>query len=117
LFKATLAEQMPLGCEVTHVERLSSAVKLLASRPFDVILLDLNLPDSFGFETFERARAAAYRVPIIVLTGYLSKGMAIKSSAMRQGDDFIYKGSFTGKGMAQMIRHALPAGEKSGITA
>ncbi|MEI9892409.1 MAG: response regulator [Chthoniobacter sp.] len=46
---------------------LEAALKMLAEREFDVVLLDLQLPDSHGVATFSRAHAAVPDVPIIVL--------------------------------------------------
>jgi DNA-binding response OmpR family regulator len=55
--------------EIERAERLEEAVALLARMPFDVILQDLNLPDSSGMETCRQISRAAGRTPIIVLTG------------------------------------------------
>jgi DNA-binding response OmpR family regulator len=38
--------------QLTHTSRLTSGLKLLESEKFDIILLDLGLPDSVGFESF-----------------------------------------------------------------
>ena len=55
--------------EICHVSRLSDALDRLAGERFDVILLDLNLPDAKGLNTVTQARLAAPGVPILVLTG------------------------------------------------
>ena len=56
--------------ELVHVELLSAAIERCAEDPFDVILLDLTLPDSHGLETFFAMHAHAGDVPIVVLSGY-----------------------------------------------
>ncbi|RME23103.1 MAG: hybrid sensor histidine kinase/response regulator [Deltaproteobacteria bacterium] len=55
--------------EVYWYERLYSALEQLALRPIDVVLLDLNLPDSEGIDTLDAVRRASPGIPIIVLTG------------------------------------------------
>ena len=51
---------------LAHVERLSEALKRLGEEHFDVVLLDLLLPDSQGLETLVRVQERAHEVPIIV---------------------------------------------------
>ena len=66
---------MELACadevtfQLTRACRLSEAMELLQTQPFQLVLLDLGLPDSQGMGTFELARAAASHTPFIVLTG------------------------------------------------
>lgn len=57
------------GSEVVIAPKMEVALRHLAGRQFDVILSDLNLPDSRGIETFQKVLAAAPRLPIVVLTG------------------------------------------------
>ena len=45
---------------VTHAERLASALRLLDTESFDLILLDLNLPDSRGLAVVRETRAIDY---------------------------------------------------------
>src|SRR3712207_7892163 len=51
--------------EVTYAERLDEALEHLNETEFDVILLDLSLPDSSGLETVSRMRTAASRAPLV----------------------------------------------------
>jgi len=51
LLKYALAEPRGESFRVTHVERIAEAIRCLADESFDVILLDLSLPDSRGIET------------------------------------------------------------------
>ena len=55
--------------ELTHTSRLTSGLKLLESEKFDIILLDLGLPDSVGFESFKSTLELHPAIPIIILTG------------------------------------------------
>src|ERR1039457_5857506 len=68
---------------LTHVSRLEDALRKLDAEDFDIILLDLSLPDANGLETLVRAHAKAPGVPIVGLTGTDDEGLAIK--AVREG--------------------------------
>ncbi len=69
LIKETLSAPTADQFELVHSECLDSALKLVGRKVFDLILLDLTLPDSSGLPTFERMHAQAPTVPTIVLTG------------------------------------------------
>ncbi len=64
-----LADGATYAFEICHVTRLSDAFKVLGAKPVDAVLLDLNLPDSSGLDTFIQLRPAARGAPIIVLAG------------------------------------------------
>lgn len=92
--------------EFLHVGNLADALTQLASRPADVVLLDLNLDDSFGYETFERVHHAAPTSAILVLSG--SDDEELASRTVREGaQDYLVKGSFDGKLLLRAIRYAL----------
>lgn len=63
-----LAEETTFGFELREVASVSAAESYLAVERFDVIVLDLFLPDSSGMETYERTRVSAPRTPILILT-------------------------------------------------
>jgi CheY-like chemotaxis protein len=48
----------PAGFDIVHAERLGEALRRLDDQAFDVILLDLSLPDCNGLETVSRTRVA-----------------------------------------------------------
>ncbi len=63
--------------------------RLEADRP-DVVLLDLNLPDSNGFATFERLEHHARQLPVIIMTSI--GGEAIAGAAVARGaQDYFHK--------------------------
>jgi signal transduction histidine kinase/DNA-binding NarL/FixJ family response regulator len=105
LLEHTLAEVSVESFQVAHVERMSEAVRRLASESFDAILLDLSLPDSRGVETVRQADAAAPHLPIVVLTGLDDEEMGME--AVRQGaQDYLVKGHGDGRLVARAIRYA-----------
>ena len=93
---------------MTHVERLSEARKLLAQGQFDVILLDLVLPDKPRMGSLIEIHDQASRVPIVVLTGMDDETM--EGWAFEEGaQDYLVKGSFDGEALVRCIRHAIQA--------
>ena len=58
---------------------ISDAVTALEKERFDVVLLDLNLPDGRGVECVERVREADDLIPIVVLSGQGDEISPLKS--------------------------------------
>ena len=76
------------------------------SRPPSLVLLDLNLPDSHGAETFRRVMEHAPNVPVVVLSGQDDEALAIK--AVHQGvQDYLIKGDISSKQLESAIRYAV----------
>ena len=86
--------------------RLADALRLLVDESWDVVLLDLNLADSSGFETFARVRAAAPEVPLILLTGQDDEEMASRTVS-RGAQDFLVKGQIDSVLLGRAIRYAM----------
>jgi PAS domain S-box-containing protein len=90
----------------TRVETLAEALAQLKQARFDVMLLDLSLPDSTGRETFVRARAEAPEMPIVVLTGAAGERTGLE--AVRQGvQDYLLKGQADGAQTVRALRYAI----------
>lgn len=101
-----LEEQTHSRFRVETARSTSEALAWLAGRQPDALLLDLGLPDSQGLEGFERVRAAAPGVPILILTGLRDEETA--ALAARTGaQDFLTKGRFEGETLARAIRYAI----------
>jgi signal transduction histidine kinase len=91
--------------DVDYVQRLSDGLLSLEQRPA-VVLLDLNLPDSQGAETFRKVLEKAPGVPIVILSGQEDEALAIK--ALHQGvQDYLVKGAITGGELDRAMRHAI----------
>ncbi|HEX7185284.1 MAG TPA: EAL domain-containing protein [Thermoanaerobaculia bacterium] len=96
----------PPRFEVEIAGRLSAGFEQLREGGIDVILLDLSLPDSQGFETFEKVLAAADGIPILVLTGLDDEELALRT--LRAGaQDYLPKGSVDGPLLARALRYAM----------
>src|SRR5580658_4793121 len=91
---------------VNWVSLLSEGLATLAKDQPSVILLDLNLPDSHGAETFRRVLEQAPGVPVVVLSGQDDEALAIK--AVNQGvQDYLVKGDITSKQLDRALHYAV----------
>ncbi len=109
LLMETLEEAADQSWQITHVQRLSIALKHLASDHFDAILLDLSLPDSKELDTISQIRTAAQDLPIVVLTGLDDKQIAVQAVA-RGAQDYLVKGTITPEVLIRAIRYAIERG-------
>ena len=106
LLRESLSEIDLGGFEFTHVERWTAALECLRQNQFEVLLLDLSLPDVTGRDTFLRARAEAPHLPIVVLTGETNEELGL--DAVRHGvQDYLIKGQTYGRYTARAIRYAI----------
>jgi signal transduction histidine kinase len=91
---------------VSCVDRLSDGLASLTKTPPSVVLLDLNLPDCQGAETFRKVLENSPDVPIVILSGQDDEVLAVK--ALNQGvQDYLVKGSITSSALDRAIRYAV----------
>ena len=93
-------------CEVTNAARLSAGLGLLETRHFDLILLDLGLPDSWGLEGLEKIQNSGSNVPVVVLTGLSDEALASRSLAMG-AQDYVLKGHTDSELLYRTIRYSI----------
>lgn len=92
--------------QLTHAEMLEVALRHLENRQFDIVLLDLSLPDSQGLETFARMYCEAPEVPIVVLTGNADETLGIR--AVQSGaEDYLVKGQVDDAILIRSVRYAV----------
>ncbi|HET7893521.1 MAG TPA: hybrid sensor histidine kinase/response regulator [Candidatus Sulfotelmatobacter sp.] len=92
--------------DVTCVDRLSEGLARLKQRSPGLILLDLNLPDSQGAETFRKILEQAPDVPVVILSGQDDETLAIK--ALHQGvQDYLVKGAISSASLDRAMRYAV----------
>lgn len=105
--RACLKQDKALNFEVHRVCTLAEAQALLSEPDtWDIVLLDLNLPDSEGLETFERLQSINSEVPIVVLSGHDDEQMAL--AAVNRGvQDYLVKWEGGGKLIVRSIRYAI----------
>jgi signal transduction histidine kinase len=91
---------------VNCVNRLADGLASITRQMPSVVLLDLNLPDSHGAETFRRVLEHSPNVPIVVLSGQDDEALAVK--AVHQGvQDYLVKGDISSKHLERAIRYAV----------
>jgi diguanylate cyclase (GGDEF)-like protein/PAS domain S-box-containing protein len=106
LARVALRASQGAGFILSWVSTLAEALRNLGKTAYDVMLLDLSLPDSSGLETLQTAKRAAGNTPIIVLTGRGDINFAL--AAMESGAaDYMVKGDFGHDGLIRAIRYAL----------
>jgi PAS domain S-box-containing protein len=106
ILRQALADVQNHHFEVTHSLLLMGGLEQLARNTFDVILLDMVIPDSWGSEGLQAVRAKAPRVPVIVLSGLDDEEFAFK--AVKLGaQDYLVKGKSSPDIMAKIIRYSI----------
>ncbi|REJ90410.1 MAG: response regulator [Planctomycetota bacterium] len=106
LIQGLLANARGIAFDIQTADTLAGGLQLIERDGFDVILSDLNLPDSSGFETFVRVFDAAGNVPVVVLTGMDDLNLAAK--AVEEGaQSYLVKGRLDGNRLARALRYAI----------
>ena len=106
LIREMLAEGEDALFELACVGRLSQGLEYLATRSASLVLLDLSLPDSYGFDTFLKVYAHSPKVPIIVLTGHDDQTVAL--SAVKTGaQDYLVKGKLDRELLLRSMQYSI----------
>ena len=94
------------GYDIVWVQTLAEALKEIASKRFHLILCDLNLKDTQGFETASAVMAASSDTPIIIITGQDDDQTAME--AIKEGvQDYLVKNTVTPELIGRSIRYAV----------
>lgn len=92
--------------ELISADRLEDGLKLLINDGFDILLLDLSLPDSTGLDTFASVYDQAPEIPVVILSGFDDEDIAIK--AVREGaQDYLVKGTVSSLLLSRSIAYAI----------
>ena len=90
---------------LARADRLAKGLEQLSLEPFDAVLLDLDLPDSHGFDTLA-AILARTRVPVLVMTGLDDESVGLQ--AIRHGaQDYLVKGHVSDELLRRSLRYAI----------
>ncbi|MHC4912140.1 MAG: sensor histidine kinase [Planctomycetota bacterium] len=85
---------------------VSEAIEHLNTSKYDVVLLDLNLPDSNGLDTVQKVHDTDSNVAIVVLTGLPDEQMGLETIEKGAGD-YLVKGKFSDDALMRAIRYAI----------
>ncbi|MGB9936861.1 MAG: response regulator [Methanobacterium sp.] len=92
--------------EIVNAKKLEDGLNYLSKDNYDIMLLDLSLPDSMGLETFTKAHEYNSELPIVILSGLDDEEVAVK--AVRQGaQDYLMKGDVSGRLLSRAITYAI----------
>lgn len=111
LLREALGEVVPavsglVPYDLTHVPGLAEGLELLSSQEFDVVLLDLSLPEAPRLDALVRIRERHEDIPVIALTARGEDDLAVQ--AIQAGaQDFLQKGKITGELLTRAIRAAV----------
>ena len=106
LFEKILSEITKRQFNIFHVQCLQNGLKTLSEKKFDIILLDLSLPDSQGLDSLEPLIKVAPNLPIIVLTNTNDDQLALE--AVRRGaQDYLVKRMLNVELLSRSIYYAI----------
>jgi len=89
-----------------HCENFTEAKEAVSNNSFDIVLLDLHLPDTDGIRHVEEFKEKNGHIPMIILTGMTNKDIAL--NALKNGaDDYLVKGEFDSKLLQRSIAYSL----------
>lgn len=106
ILKIRLGKERNPSLAITISPSLERALDSLRINHYDLILLDLMLPDSSGIETFSKIKAEAKHKPVVIITGLDNDQVAI--DAVRRGaEDYLVKSDISSRFLTRIIHHAI----------
>lgn len=106
LIERALRSVSPHGYTIQKVETLSQALRVLGEDEFNVVLLDLSLTDTLGFNGLLSIQQFAPKLPVIILTAHQDEEMAL--SAVQHGaQDYLFKDRMDGQTIKRAMRYAI----------
>ncbi len=106
IISGLIKEIKNVHCELTHVQRLDEALVELDNKNYDIILLNLFLPDEQGVDTVARICERAPDIPVVVVSGKDDETMAIK--ALQKGaEEYLDKGKVKSHSLSRILRYAI----------
>lgn len=106
LVRAMLGQAKETSFELERADRLALGMEMARAARFDVVLLDLLLPDSFGVDTVNKFAKAVPGIPIIALTGIEDPNLV--REVLNQGArDYLMKGKLRAEELLRALRYAI----------
>jgi two-component system sensor histidine kinase/response regulator len=106
LFSLALDKVDAARFALTHVRTLAEARTALTARRFELVMLDLSLPDSSGLETVKEILSIDRTLAVVVLTGTDDETTALQAVQLG-AQDYLQKGDFTSQTLFRAMLHAI----------
>ncbi|MGB1206690.1 MAG: response regulator [Chitinophagales bacterium] len=108
LVEIYLKDATSIHFQLKHAVRLSEGIQIAQQNPdFDIVLLDLSLPDSRGFQTLTKAmKAFPKEMSIVVLTGLDDESLGMRAVEMG-AQDYLVKGQIDTSSLTRSVLHAI----------
>ena len=92
--------------EIKNVGKLQDGIECLQQDEYDLLILDLSLPDSFGLDTFKQVESLKINIPVIVMTGYDNQHLGV--NAVKLGaQDFLSKNNLEPEVLTRSVLYAI----------
>jgi len=106
LFEKSLSKVAANNFEIQRVENLRSALRVLGENEFNIVFLDLSLPDTTGFNGLLSIQNMAPKLPVVILTANEDENLAL--AAVGQGaQDYLFKDKADGLTIRRAMRYAI----------
>lgn len=106
ILRNVISREQDPAFEILHAATLRNGLEHLSNGSVDLILADLQLPDSKGLETFRQVHRASPNTPIVILTALDDQKVAVE--AVRNGaQDYLVKGRADAKSVIPVMRYAM----------
>jgi len=106
LIREMLKEVRKPRFKLHNTRRLEDGLNYIEKNGADVLLLDLNLPDSFGFDTFLKAKERVPQSPIVILSAFDDEDVAI-NAVKGEAQDYLIKGKVDSSLLSRSISYAI----------
>lgn len=106
LFREALTEVVDHSFRVTHAARMSDALVAIAKQNFDILILDMVLPDSIGLESVSKIREVNNQVPIVIMSSLDDNEFAF-TAVKADAQDYLVKGTANTDVLVRTIRYSI----------
>lgn len=106
LIKTMLSHDKRQSYNLVHMDRLQKGLEYLAEVQPELTIMDLNLPDSHGIETFQKVIRSCPRTPVIVLSATADEVLA-EQTVHLGAQDFIMKMNLNSQILSRSVRYGI----------
>ncbi|MGC6532755.1 MAG: ATP-binding protein [Flavobacteriales bacterium] len=106
IFNEVLGQIRDFFIHLDHAGNMAEALELCETKTYDIVFLDLFLPDSFGQESFSTLQAAMSHTPIVILSGLSDKNIVLDIVKLG-AQDYLVKGEFDSNLLEKSIIYSI----------